>query len=74
MQVEALDLTFGECVDEVKALRAQGDRFNSWLGVPEIGDGLEAAFWENLTPRQALRHWRDHIPDRDDSVAGSAGD
>ena len=63
VQIEAVDLTFEEWTAEVEHLRSQGDYFNRWFGFPKVGEGLEEAFHDRLTPRQALVRWRDAIPD-----------
>lgn len=67
VQIEAVDLSLDEWRAEVADLRAEDDYFNRWLGSPSLGDGFEAAFEEGLTPRQALKRWRDWIPSGDQS-------
>lgn len=63
VQIEAVDLTFEEWKAEVEHLRSQGDYFNRWFGIPKVGNGLERAFHDGLTPRQALVRWRDSVPE-----------
>lgn len=66
VQVEAVDLSLDEWVEEVECLGAEGDYINESLGQPVMGSGFEKAFGEGLTPRQALKRWRDSIPSTDD--------
>lgn len=61
-QIEAVDLSYEEWVEEITSRRAKGDFFNRWLGSPLIGDGLELLFSAGFTPRQALERWRDYVP------------
>ncbi len=62
-QIEAVDLTLAEWMEEVDGLRAEGEYYNRWLGYPSRKNGFDDAYDERLTPRQALRRWRDHVPD-----------
>ena len=66
VQIEAVDLTFHEWVEEVECISSGGDYVNRWRGALAIGNGFEEAYAERLTPRQALKRWRDFIPSNGD--------
>lgn len=65
VQIEKVDLTYEEWWEEINMLRAQGDYFNSWRGLPTCCSEFELAYDEGLTPRQALIQWRNWVPSID---------
>ena len=57
-QIEAVDLSLDEWCEELDMLNAEGDYRNKKSELPQADD-LEWAYHEGLTPRQALKRWRD---------------
>lgn len=61
VQIEAVNLSCKEWMEEVELLRSKAEFSNRWLGQPDTSVLLRA-FDERLTPRQALNRWRKFIP------------
>lgn len=61
-QIEAINLTLEEWWAEVTLLKSDDDYFNFWRGHPQDGNGFEVGYDEGLTPRQALKRWRNWVP------------
>ncbi len=67
-QIIMVHLSRTEWIREAKALRAEDDYLNKWLGKP-FGKAFNRQYERKISPRLALTLWRDFVPNRDACVS-----